>query len=66
MKAGDLGMTFTRQELYQKKWSGLTELQPVIDAVERLESHNFLRIKKVETGGRPSLVCTVNPKIQGK
>ncbi len=66
VKAGDLGMTFTRQELHQKKWSGLTELQPVIDAVERLEAHNFLRIKKVETGGRPSIVCTMSPKVQGK
>lgn len=66
VKAGDLGATFTRQELHQKKWSGLTELQPVIDAIERLEAHNFLRIKKLETGGRPSIVCTMNPKVQPK
>ena len=62
VKAGDLGMTFTRQELYHKKWSGLTDLQAVIDALERLESHDFLRIKKVDTGGRPSMVCTLSPK----
>lgn len=66
VKAGDLGMTFTRQELHQKKWSGLTDLQPVIDSVERLEEHNYLRIKKIETGGRPSIVCTISPKVQGK
>ena len=61
-KAGDLGTTFTRQELHQKKWSGLTEIQPVIDAIERLEAHNFLRIKKADTGGRPSIICTLSPK----
>ena len=66
VKAGDLATTFTRQELYHKKWSGLTELQPVIDALERLESHNFLRIKKLETGGRPSIVCTISPKAFSK
>ncbi len=66
VKAGDIGLSFTRQDLHQKKWSGLTELQSVIEATERLEAHNFLRIKKVETGGRPSIVCTVNPKVHDK
>lgn len=61
-KAGDLGMTFTRQELHQKKWSGLTEMQPVMDALERLDAHNFLRMKKADTGGRPSFICTLSPK----
>jgi hypothetical protein len=66
IKAGDVGATFTRQEVHQKKWSGLTELQSVIDALERLEAHHFVRIKKVETGGRPSIVCTLNPKAMSK
>lgn len=66
IKAGDLGATFTRQELHQKKWSGLSDLEAVTDALERLESHNYLRMRKVETGGRPSLVCTINPKVLGK
>ncbi len=62
VKAGDLGPIFTRQELHQKKWSGLTELQAVVEATERLEAHHYLHIKKVETGGRPSYVCTLSPK----
>lgn len=66
IKKGDLGAIFTRQELHQKKWSGLTELQQVIDATERLEAHRYLRITKAETGGRPSIVCTVNPKVIGQ
>jgi hypothetical protein len=62
-KKGEIGPTFTRQELHQKKWSGLTDLQAVTDALERLESHHCLVMKKVETGGRPSIVCTINPKV---
>ncbi len=62
-KKGEIGSTFTRQELHQKKWSGLTDLQAVTDALERLESHHCLVMKKVETGGRPSIVCTINPKV---
>jgi putative DNA primase/helicase len=65
-KSGDIGSTFTRQELQQKKWSGLTDVQAVVEATERLEAHNYLRIKKVETGGRPSYVCTLNPKVFSK
>jgi len=65
-KSGDLGMTFTRQELHQKKWSGLTDVPAVVEATERLESHNYLRITKVETGGRPSYVCTLSPKAFSK
>lgn len=66
IKAGDLGTTFTKQELHQKKWSGLTQLQSVSEALERLEAHNFVRIRKVETGGRPSMVCTMSPKALTK
>jgi 2C-methyl-D-erythritol 2,4-cyclodiphosphate synthase len=66
VKAGDIGSIFTRQELQQKKWSGLTDVQAVVEATERLEAHNYLRIRKVETGGRPSYVCTLNPKALGK
>ena len=66
VKAGDIGPAFTRQELQQKKWSGLTDVQAVVEATERLEAHNYLRIKKVETGGRPSYACTLNPKALGK
>lgn len=37
----------------------------MLEETERLESHHYLRIKKVETKGRPSIVCTVNPKVLG-
>lgn len=66
VRAGDLPSTFTRRDLHKKKWSGLTEIQAVIDATECLEDHHYLRIKEVETGGRPSATCIINPKVLGR
>ena len=68
IKKGDLSATFTRRELQQKGWTGLTDPTAVDMALERLEAHNFIRIEKHHgsKGGRPSIVCTVNPMVLGQ
>jgi len=63
IKKGDLHSPFRLRDLHQKGWAGLSEVEAVKSACERLENHNYVRLKEVETGGRPSLVATINPKV---
>lgn len=65
IKKGDLDPAFSLRDLHQKGWTGLTEASAVRAAAERLEAHHFLRIEHRQNprGGRPTEVCTVNPKI---
>jgi len=63
IKRGDLGSSFTAREVQQKDWSGLPDAQHVGDAIDLLEELGWLRVKSIPTGGRPSTVCTVNPKV---
>jgi hypothetical protein len=63
IKKGDLESPFTVRDVHKKGWAGLSDREAVAAACDRLEAHNYLRLKEVDTGGRPSLVATVNPRI---
>lgn len=66
IKRGDLGgPVFTQRDVHQKGWTGLTEPAAVEAALERLEAHGFVRMERQQgpKGGRPSVVCTVNPRV---
>lgn len=68
IKRGDLGgPTFTQRDVHQRGWTGLTEPAAVEAALERLEAHAYLRKERQQAprGGRPSVVCTINPKVLG-
>jgi hypothetical protein len=60
---GALPASFTLRELERKNWAGLTTKRARRVAVEDLEGGDWLRRELVSTGGRPSLVFHVNPRL---
>ena len=61
IERGELGAAFTVRELKQKHWGGLDGERADAGLAELVELDR-LRIVDNDTGGRPSTVCTVNPR----
>lgn len=60
------GQVITARTIRRKQWSGLTEHEDVVAAMQALLDHGWLveRVNKHETrGGRASLAYIVNPKV---
>lgn len=57
---------FTVREIYEHHWSGLNEKTIVQEAVNKLMEMGWLREETVATGGRPTKVYLINPKIKAK
>jgi len=66
IKSGKLASPFTVRDLHQKGWAGLSDLASVSGALDRLAAHHCLMIREVDTGGRPSTVAVLNPKLGGR
>jgi hypothetical protein len=65
IKQGALGGQFTARDVYRKHWR-LLDAGYVNKAIEVLSDHDHLAIEDVpaaESGGRPSRICHVNPKL---
>jgi len=65
LRNGSLPSRFRARDVYRHKWSGLTEMAEVNDALEVLEDHGWVRSAEVPTtagGGRPTVTYTANPK----
>lgn len=58
---GDLAQGFSARELKRHHWSGLTG-ERVDIGLEMLVEYEWLRIRTIETGGRPSSTFHINPK----
>jgi hypothetical protein len=58
---GDLAQGFSARELKRHHWSGLTG-ERVDIGLEMLVEYEWLRIRTIETGGRPSSTFQINPK----
>ena len=58
---GDLVQGFSARELKRHHWSGLTG-ERVDIGLEMLVEYEWLRIRTIETGGRPSSIFHINPK----
>ena len=54
---------FTPKLVYDKGWHRL-DRESTRKAIDLLTEHHWLRIERVDTGGRPSLICHVNPWIR--
>lgn len=53
---------FKPKDVYDKHWAHLDKGM-TWQAVEGLEAIDWLRIEHLETGGRPSDICHVNPRV---
>jgi putative DNA primase/helicase len=58
--AGELGNVFTPKDVYRNHWQSLDRLSTE-KAIEYLEDLDWLLIETRKTGGRPSVICKVNP-----
>lgn len=65
IRKGDLQDGFTAREVNRRKWSGLTETDRVVEALDVLEDHGWIMPQDVPTGasgGRPTRSFLINPK----
>ena len=63
IQKGKLGSTFTLRDLYRKHWQGLAKTNEASEAVDFLEAYEWGRRGREATGGRPTDVFIVNPKV---
>ena len=54
----------TVREIYRREWPGLMNAEKVYAGLEVLTQHQWVRIEQRETGGRPSEVLSIHPKIR--
>lgn len=52
------------RRIYRKGWEALADKETVTAGLEVLAKHNYLKVKTVETGGRPSLVVKLHPELK--
>lgn len=63
IKKGALVGEFTLRELQRKGWGLLTKHESVVRAVETLEEFDWISTETRSTGGRPTVVCVINPRL---
>jgi hypothetical protein len=63
IKAGDLPAAFAVRDAYRNGWHRL-DRAGLLQAVDRLEALGWLKVDEIETGGRRSATCTVNPRVR--
>lgn len=61
--AEELGTVFTPRDVYRMCWQHL-DRQSTEKAIEYLEDLDWLLVETRKTGGRPSAICKVNPKLR--
>jgi hypothetical protein len=63
LKSGALQSPFTARAVHQSNWSGLGDIKDVREALTLLVDFDWLSDEEVSTGGRPTTIYTVNPKV---
>jgi putative DNA primase/helicase len=60
---GSINDGFTMRDVYRPQWSGLATKQEAEIAINELESRHWIRSETQDTGGKPTVVYCVNPKL---
>jgi hypothetical protein len=60
---GDLPAAFTARDVYTRHWGGLSTEQAASEPLDLLEHLGWLRSHRCQTGGRPTTMYTVNPRV---
>jgi len=63
IRSGDLKSEFRSHEVWRPGWSKLDSSEAVRTALDMLVDYDWLRVRKLETAGRPAFIYAVNPKI---
>lgn len=63
IKQGDIRERCKLKDIYRPQWSRLTTPEDVRAGLDILIEYDWLALEKVTTGGRPSEIIRLNPKI---
>jgi putative DNA primase/helicase len=63
IKAGDVKDGVTVRSVYERHWSGLATNRQVMAAMDVLASAGWVRLERLDTGGRPSEVFHLHPDL---
>jgi putative DNA primase/helicase len=63
LRSGALKSEFSSRDVWRPGWSRLTDPDVVHAGLRMMVDYDYLADAKVETGGRPAMVYTANPKI---
>lgn len=63
IQKGDIKEGATIREIWRPQWSHLTTSEEVQAGLEILQLYDWLTVKTVKTGGRPSQAISLNPRI---
>jgi hypothetical protein len=64
LKAGEVSYGDPVRSIYNRKWTGLKDRAKVNGALEVLADQGWLRVHKLESGGRPSELVLLHPELR--
>jgi len=64
IKSGDVSHGDQVREVYRRQWSGLRSKEEVDGALGILSDFGWLKVQKLESGGRPSEVVLLHPTLR--
>lgn len=64
IQAGDLPARFSARDIYRKGWSGLKSPKVISEALTILEESGWVWCQELQTGGRPTSVFEMNPRLR--
>ena len=54
------------RDIYRKGWEGLDNKEIVMQGLEVLAEHHYIRTEEESTGGRPTLKIRLHPELRGE
>jgi putative DNA primase/helicase len=66
IESGEVKDGATVRSIYDHDWSGLSSNKQVVEALDVLATAGWVRVERVETGGRPSEIVRLHPKLRGQ
>lgn len=64
IRRGSIRYGCSLKNIYRNHWSRLSVPEEVKAGLEVLEGYEWLTVNKINTGGRPSEIITLNPHIK--
>ena len=61
---GDILDNSTVRDIYRCGWEGLNDKEVVMEGLEMLTEHHYIKLEEKSTKGRPSLIIKIHPKFR--
>ena len=63
IQSGSLADQFKPKDVYRNHWRHLDK-EATLRAIDGLELLNWITVEEIPTGGRPTMLCHINPKLE--